>query len=574
MNNSDRLKRLTTRGTLRLTLNDAINLALENNLDLAIARYNIPIADTDILRTRAGGQVRGVNTGIVQGIPGGGQGGVGGSSAGAGAGGTSGGAGGAGSGASGLVQSTLGTGTSVSSYDPTITGNLYIEHSAQLLTNQQLYGVSNYQLNTGEASFTYSQAFPTGTSAKFSLLNNRQTTNSTYNDLSPQLYSYMNVVVQQQLLAGFGLAPNLRYLHIANNNRKISDIAFRAQVIATVTQIANIYWDLVNAHDDAQVKQNSLTFAQHTLDISRKQLELQAIPEMDVLKAEAEVANREQDLTVARTNLQLQELLMKNAITRRLEDPELEEMPVEPLDRLQNATGETNSVQELILQALGNRTELQESTIDLQNRELSRKTARNALMPSLSLYASYAGTGYAGEPNPLYGNALASSAPTGFGGALQNAFNNSSPDYQVGVSLSVPLRNRVAKADQYRTELEYRQAQLYAEELKKTIRIEVRNAHYAFQQSLSRVVAARKARDLAQKTLEITQKEQQLGAGSNQQTLNAEHDLALASSALVASETACEKARIEELRATGNILSEYKIAIDEARTGLVADRNP
>jgi hypothetical protein len=104
-------------GKLYLSLRDAISLALENNLDLAIARYNLPIANTDILRTKAGGSFRGVNTGVVQGTPGGGVGGFGSGAPGAGAGGTSSGAGGAGAGASGLVQSTLGTGTAVASYD-------------------------------------------------------------------------------------------------------------------------------------------------------------------------------------------------------------------------------------------------------------------------------------------------------------------------------------------------------------------------------------------------------------------------------------------------------------------------
>jgi len=139
----------------------------------------------------------------------------------------------------------------------------------------------------------------------------------------------------------------------------------------------------------------------------------------------------------------------------------------------------------------------------------------------------------------------------------------------VGVQLQIPLRNRVSKADQYRTELEYRQSQVYFEELKKRIRIEVRNARYALEQGASRVAAARKARDLSQRTLDIMQKELKLGVGSNQQTLSAEHDLALSESALVTAETAYEKARIEVRRATGSILEEYGISIANAKSGVV-----
>lgn len=572
LTNSSRLDRLVKNGKLYLSRQDAISLALENNLDLAIARYNLPIADTDILRTRAGGQTRGVNTGVVQGTPGGGQGGFGTGASGAGAGGTTGGAAGAGAGASGLVQSTLGTGSLVSSYDPILTGNMFVNHTSLQLTNQALYGVPNYKINTILADYSYQQAFPLGSSLQIDFNNNRQTTNSIFNNVNPQLYSYMRVLIQQQLLAGFGPGPNLRYLHIAKNNKKISDVAFRTQIIATITQIEDIYWDLVSAYDDEKVKESSLAFAQQTLQSDQKQLDLQAIPSMEVMKAESEVAVREQDLTVAKTTLQLQELLIKNAITKTLDDPVLEEMPVVPTDRMTaSIESATHSMQELIAQALQSRTELSESVIDLENRKLSRSTARNALLPSLSLYGFYSGTGYGGQPNSFYFNGQPTlNLPAGYGGAVQNVFAATSPEYQVGLQLQVPIRNRVAKADQYRTELEFRQSQLFFEELKKKIRIEVRNAEYAFEQGRARVQSATKARDLAQRTFDIMKQEQQLGAGSNYQTLTAQRDLALAESSLVAAKTNYEKSKVEVDRATGTTLDRNGISIQDARTGIVS----
>ena len=565
--NSTRLDSLVKDGKLYLTLQNAIDLALENNLDLVIARYNLPIAQMDVLRTKAGGSVRGVNTGVVSGTPGG-AGGLFGASSGAGAGGTSGGAGGAGAGASGLVQSTLGTGASVNSYDPNISAKTYIDHTTQLLPNQVLYGVPVIHQNTFLGDLTYSQAFATGASIQMAWDNNRQTTNSPNNTLNPQLNSYFEFYANQELLAGFGFGPNLRYLRIAKTNQKVSDIAFRAQLIATVVQIGDLYWDLVNAYDNEQVGERSVAFATETLNVAKKQLALQAIPEMDVLKAEADLATRQQDLTTARTNLELQELYMKNAVTRSLDDPVLQEMPVVPVDHaVAQAEPDTRPAQEMIAEALKERTELLESSLVLENSELSRKTARNALLPSLSLYGFYAGTGYAGTANPL--DSTGTNAPTGFSGAVDNAFNYSSPEYQVGFQLNVPLRNRIAKADQYRTELEYRQSQVYLEELKKRIRIEVRNAAFALEQGASRVDAARTARDLAQKTLDITEQEQKLGAGSNQQTLSADHDLAVAESALVSAETDYEKARIEVKRATGSVLEDYGISVADARAGVV-----
>ena len=338
LTNSPRLDRMIRDGKLYLSLKDAIYLALENNLDLAIARYNLPIADTDLLRTKAGGSFRGVNTGVVQGTPGGGVGGFGSGAPGAGAGGTTSGAGGAGAGAAGLVQSTLGAGTPVASYDPALSLNAGSEHQTLPLSNLQLNGVPTLQTNTVLVSANVAQAFPTGTSISFEFDNNRQTTNSINTSLSPGLSSFYRFSIRQELLAGFGFGPNLRFLHIAKNNKKISDIAFKDQVIATVTQIENIYWDLVSAYQQAHVNEQSLSFANQTLDNARKQLKLEAIPEMDVMKAETEASKRDQELTVARTNLQLQESLMKNALTKTLDNPALEEMPVVPIDQMQPET--------------------------------------------------------------------------------------------------------------------------------------------------------------------------------------------------------------------------------------------
>lgn len=572
--NSSRLDTLIREGKLYLSLKDAIELALENNLDLAIARYNLPIAETDILRTQAGGFFRGVNTGVVQGTPGGGVGGFGTGAPGAGAGGTTGGAGGAGAGASGLVQSTLGAGTAVASYDPSITGTVGVEHQTTPLANLQVYNVPSLQLNTAQANITYAQAFATGTSISFQFNNSRQTANSPDIFLSPALSSMFRFSFQQELLAGFGFGPNLRYLRIAKNNKRISDIAFKDQVIATVTQIENIYWDLVSAYEQTRVNEQSSSFAQQTLENAKKQFQLQSIPEMDVMRAEAEVSRRDQDLTVARTSLQFQETLIKNAVTKSLEDPVLEAMPVVPTDRMQEVQPNAGpSIQDLTSSAFEGRPELAESDIDLVNRRISRQAGRNALLPALSLVGFWGSSGLAGPLNPVC-TGCTTNVPGDFAGALLNTFNDSSPDYYVGLNLNIPIRNRVAKADQYRSELEFRQAELRREQLKKQVRIEVRNAQYALEQTVARVQAAHKARDLAQRTFEITQKEQELGAGSSYQTLSAQRDLALAELDLVSAMTVLEKAKIELDRATGTTLEHNGIRVEDAVSGTINGSRP
>jgi outer membrane protein TolC len=575
LTNSSRLDQLIRDGKLYISLKDAIELALENNLDLAIARYNLPIANTDILRTKAGGFFRGVNAGVVQGTPGGGVGGLGTGAPGAGAGGTTSGAGGAGAGASGLVQSTLGIGAPVSSYDPSINANIGDEHQTLPLSNLTVNGVPTLQTNSSQFNINYTQAFPTGTSLSFGFQNYRQTTNSIFTNLSPLFGSQYRVQVQQELLSGFGFGPNLRYLRIARNNKKISDIAFKDQVTATITQIENIYWDLVSAYEQTQVNDQSDSFAKQTLENTRKQLQLESVPQMDVMKAEAEVSKRDQELTVARTSLQLQETLMKNAITKSLDDPTLEAMPVVPTDRMESVqTTPSAPIQELIATALKDRPELAESDVVLVNRRISRSAARNALLPSLALIGFYSGSGLAGVLNPAFQGTNSSSVPTDFGGAVQNAFNNSAPDYFVGLNLNIPIRNRVAKADQYRSELEFRQAELRLEQLRKQVRIEVRNAQFALDQTGARVDAARKARDLAQRTFDITKKEQELGAGSSYQTLSAQRDLALAELDLVSAMTTYEKAKVELDRATGTTLEHNGILIQDAISGVVSNHTP
>src|SRR5947209_4702674 len=256
--NSSRAHDLVRNGKLMLSLDDAIALALENNLDLVIARYNLPIADTDLLRTKAGASARGVNTGIVANTPGGGTL----SSAGGGAGGTSVGGGGAGAGAGGQVLSTLGVGPPVDSFDPLLTGSLSIQHAAIPQSNTVVAGVPALLQNTALGNFGYQQGWPTGTLLNVTFNNNRVTTNSTRTFFVPQLNSFYSIQLRQHVLQGWGLASNRRFIIQAKNDREIADVSFRQQVMFTVAQIENMYWNLVNAYEDVRAKERALELAQ------------------------------------------------------------------------------------------------------------------------------------------------------------------------------------------------------------------------------------------------------------------------------------------------------------------------
>ena len=569
--NSGRLDSLLRNGRIMLSLEDAIALALENNLDLAIARYNLAIADTDVLRAKSGNSVRGLATGLVQGTPGGGIGGFGAGAPGAGAGGTSGGAGGAGTGASGLVQSTLGTGAPLESYDPILVASMNIEHSSAPQSNIVTTGVSRFQQNSGIANFSYSQAFATGTQLMLDFNNSRATNNALFSTLVPEIRSDFRFTFRQHLLSGFGLGPNLRFVHIAKNNREISDVAFRNQVVATVVQIENIYWDLVSAFETVRVNEQSVALAEKTVSDDRAQVKIGNLAPIEVTRAESELAQRREDLLIAQTQLQLQQLLMKNAITRNLSDRVLASAPVIPTNLVALPAQEpVVPVEDLIQDALVHRPELVQTRIDLTNRDISRKGARNALLPTVDFVAWYGGSGLAGVQNPLNTEVPPSSIPTtGFTNAFTQLMHTDFPDYAVGLSVNLPIRNRGAQADQVRSELEYRQAQMRSLQLQNQVGIEVRNAQFAVEQNRARVDTARQARDLASQTFDIERKRFALGASTSNDVLHRQRDLAQAESTLVNAMSAYAKSRVELDRSTGSLLSRYGIVLDEAESGNV-----
>jgi outer membrane protein TolC len=563
--NSPRLQNLIRDGKLYVSLNDAIALAIENNLDLAYFRYNFPIAETDYARTKAGASVNGVNTGIVQGST---QGGFGSSNAGS-AGASS---GSAAAGAGGIVTSTLGAGTAVASFDPFLNFQGFVDHNVTVQGNSFQTGVLVFKQNTIEGLANFSQNFPLGTGLRVNYEGQRFANNSPYEAINPTLYSNFQVILTQQLLAGFGLATNERFMHIAKKNLEITDLAFRAQVIATITQVENIYWDLVNAYEDEQVKGRSLSFAQQTLQNDQQQLKLNAIPALQVMKDEADVATSEGDLTVSRANLRLNELLIKNAITKS-DDPLIASIPVIPLD-INGAPNPSagKSIDDLIAEAEKNRPDVTQDELAMEVAKMSLASIRSALLPTLNVYGFYAGAGLGGPKNAncsLGPDQCSSDLPGGIGGALQNTFNYSSPEYQFGLNLQINLRNRVAKADQFRAVLEYRQKQISFEEQKKSIRFDVRNSQFALQQAQARVDAAQKSNDLAQRTFDITKEEQKLGAKSSYDTLVAQHALAITESALAAAKTSYEKAKVDIDRAIGETLQRMGVSIEDAKSGVV-----
>jgi outer membrane protein len=575
--NTARIDGLMHEGKLYLSLNDAIALALENNLDIAIARYNLNIADTDILRAKAGASTLGVNTGVVQNTPGGGVGGLGGQ-VGSGTGGTTLGAGGAGAGAGGLVGSTLGFGSNITSFDPILTGTLQ-EDRFHILPSSTFSPASPQNTTTGD--FSYQQGFSWGTNMTVGFNNTRVTSgDAPFSALSPQLNSNFRFQLTQHLLQGFGFGANNRFISIAKNDRELSDVAFRLQVITTVNQIQSMYWDLVYAYENVRVQKESIAFAEKTLSDTKKQVEIGSLAPIEVVRAQSTVAQDQQALTVALTNLQLEQLLMKNALSRTLRDQTLAGAEVIPTSTMELPANEAvQPTQDLIADALRHRADLVESRIQLNTTEISNRAVRNALLPSLDLFAYYGGSGLGGSQNPSnlcanqnppqFGCATSPASTVGYTSNLNQLINSTASDKGVGITLNIPLRNRAAQAVQIRSELEFQQAQMRLQQIENQISIEVRNAQFGVEQNRASVASAQAAVDYAKQSLDAEQKKYQFGTSTTTLVLQTQSALATAESTLMSAMAAYEKSRIELDRATGVTLDHAGVSIDDAAKGQV-----
>jgi outer membrane protein TolC len=561
LKNSDRVHALIKDGKLMLSLNDAMALALENNFDIAIARYNLDIADTDILLAKSGGTVRGVSTGLLTGTPGGNAASTStAGSTGSGSGGTSTGAGGSASGSGGIVVSTQNSvGGPIDSYDPIVTAMLQTQHMQVPDANPSLFGLTAYQQNTNTYNFSYAQGWATGTLAQVNfsnqrLFNNIPPTSAEASVFNPQITGSWTATVRQHLLQGWGIDNNRREMIIAQNDRKVTDASFKAQVIATVAQIQNIYWDLVNAYENVKVQQTALEYAQRTLRDNTKQVKVGTLAKIEVVSAQSAVATAQQNLITSQTNLQYEELITKNAIARNFDDPELTAAEIVPTDTMVLSQEEVPAVLELVNYALAHRPELEESQLNLRNNEINNKAAKNALLPTLDLVAYYGTSGLANN----YGNV--------FSGLV----DRSHPDKGAYVSLSVPVRNRSAQANQIRSELEYSQNQLNFQQQKNQINLQVRNAAFALQQAHAGVEAAGAARDFAAESLDAEQKKFKLGASTSALVLQQQSNYTQQSSNYVAALSTYEKARVALDQVTATILERNGVSMEDASSGRVA----
>jgi outer membrane protein len=561
LTNSPRVDQLIHDGKLELSMQEAVELALENSMDIVVQRYNPWFADTGILKAKAGG--------------------FGGTTPGAAFGGST---------ANNPLINFDPLVTSTISYDDR---NVPVNNPLTSGTGTGLLALTALVLHTSVYNFQYSQGFQTGTTFFTAWDNTRNSSSSAANLFNPSVTSTIFAGFQQQLLNGFGRSVNTRNILIAKNNRKIADWAFSQQAITTVTNTITDYWELVFARENVKVQQQAVTVAEKLYNDNKKQLEIGTMAPLDVTRAESELATDRQNLIVAQTVKLQDEQTLKNAISKNPLAPNFVNVEIIPTD-LPSApeTIEAPSFDEAVKEAFAKRPELQEEALNLLNGEIDLKATRNALLPTATLTAQYSTVGLAGDQR-TFTTATAAGAPVvdangkpiagffvpstqvtpgptaraGFGDAMSTLFHNQFPDYQVALNMQIPIRNRSAQADNQRAILTQRYLEAQLQQLKNAALLDVRNTYIALTQDRAQVEAASKARELQQQTFDAEQKKYQLGASTVYLVIQTQRDLINAQGTELRALANLAEAKANYERALGRTLEVNRVTIADAKTG-------
>jgi outer membrane protein len=572
--NSPKIDQLIHEGKLELTLADAVELALENSLDIAVARYNPWIADTDILKTKAGGQGRGTN----------------------------------GADYSATFANIDPTNPNVS-FDPYIIGTASIDSRSVPVNNPFISGTgvaatTNFGLrsNTDTYNLSYQQYFTSGTSFNITWDNTRSSNGSTQNFFNPSVQSSLTAGFTQQLLNGFGSYIGRRQIMIAKNNRKIADLVFVNQAITTVTNTINAYWELVYARENVKVQQQAVAVSDKLFNDNKKQLEIGTMAPLDVTRAESELASDRQNLIVAQTTQLQDEQVLKNAISKDPLAKNLINVEIVPTD-LPTPPAQTESAtfEDAIREAFEKRPDLQQQVENLKNAEIDVRSAKNALLPTLTLSGQFGSSGLAGVstisgtplitagapivdstgapvtvinaggvPTEIFQENESSGSTTtnhsGFGSAQNQIFTGKYPAFSASLNLYLPLRNRSAQADAARSILQQRQLETGYQQLRNAALLDVRNTYIALEQDRARVDAAIKARELQKQTFEAEQKKYTLGASTVYNVILTQRDYVTAQGTELRALSDLVEAKANFERAVGRTLEVNRVTIANSGT--------
>jgi outer membrane protein TolC len=578
--NSQRFHDLLRAANLYLSLSDALALAMENNLDIELERYTLPIAETELLRAKGGGTLRGLTYTLSE-TPAG----VGGplsplvTSAATSTSVTPGSVVASNAlelGVLGEAQTNLSMqgsvpqaiGTPVPAFDPTLTGLIDWSHVTTPQANFFSFGTNALVTRTTTAGAGYEQRFSTGTQVSVNFNNSRTGLNSLNTSYNPFTASSLGLTVTQPLLRGFGMSLNRRFIRIASNQQKITNLLFQQQLIQTIYGVIRLYTDLVALTEDVKVKQETVALAEKLFTDTKAQVDEGTLAPVEMTRANAQVFASRQDLINSRGLLEEQEAILKTVLTRRgNQDPEVANAHIIPTDPLNIPEKEdTRPIQDVLSEAVANRPDLGQARLQVENSEISLEGTRNLLRPEVDLVGTAQNSGLAGLANPL-SQALSIPFVGGYGDVLNQLITRKFPTYGIGVQVTLPLRNRVAEADVARDELQLRQSEVRVRQLQNQARLEVEDALIAMRRARASYEAAVQTRILQQESLEAEQAKYEVGASTSFFVIQYESLLAQARSTEVAAKSAYVKARAALQRATGSILSDNRISLDAAYKG-------
>jgi outer membrane protein TolC len=575
LRDSNRMERLIQNGKLYLSLGDAIALALENNLDVAYARYEPLKADSDILRAKSGAQLRGVQTQIST-LSTGQSSGTGTSVGGGGGTGNISGVqdnSSSGGGASSVGAASSFFGTQSVSLDPVMFGQFQWGHYTNLQTSNFVTGTSTVVNQQSYSGIGFQKGFTSG--ATVNLNWNNALTDSTQQRLfvNPSLRTWLNLRISQPLLQGFGRSVNARQIRVARNNREVSDLVFKQQIIAVVSRIQLSYWDLATLRAMVEARREDLRLAQQLYDDNRLRVEIGTLAPVDLTRSEGEVAQRRQDLTLAEGRVRRQEVLIKNALSAEgVASPFLMDVEIVPTDKMMEVpeVEQIQPVQDLVATALQSRPELSQSRIQLTNNDMDLKAIRNAMLPSVEAYVNMTNNGLVGQFNDTgEGVEVSDYFLGGLGKGLGQVFRRNFPDYVAGIQVNIPLRNRRAQADMAASLLERRQQDIRLRQQENAIRADVQNVVIDLQEARAQYEVARQGRILQEKTLDGEQQRFNLGRAEILSVVQAQRDLALARIQELSAHNSYLRAKVNLQLTTGQTLDANRVQLDEAYSGSI-----
>ena len=568
LTNSPKIEQLIHDGKLEISLQDAIELALQNSLDIVVARYNVWFADTDVLNTAGGGVGRGT------------------------------------AGASFPFSTANVPGLS---FDPIVTGLVSFENQIVPVNNPFLSGTGTSALISGLGihnnlyNFGVSQGFSSGTTVGVAWDNTRSSASNQVNLFNPSVQSSLYVNIYQQLLNGFGKSVNRRNIVIAKNNRRIADLAFSQQAITTITNTITSYWELAYAVENVKVQQQAVTVSEKLYNDNKKQLEIGTMAPLDVTRAESELATDRQNLIVAQTAQLQQQQALRNAISKDPMAPNVANVEIVPTDKpTPPAIIEAANFEDAVREAFANRPDLAEQNLNVRNAEVDTKANKNALLPVATVNARYGSVGLAGNSpivtsttvagspivdstgapvlgpggTPLYFEPATSTTRTGtktsgLGDAQSQIFHNEFPDYLIALNVTIPIRNRVAQADYQRALLTQRQMEAVLQQEKNAAVLDVRNTYIALVQDRAQVEAAGKARELQQQTFDAEQKKYQLGASTVYNVILTQRDLITAQGTELRALANLVEAKANYERALGRTLTVNNVSIAQGSKSII-----